>query len=85
MSCVNLKQLELTNIYKGNQKKDALWAADLMSTLEIITKSSCCETLETLGLANNFFEDYTLELIVTRILPKLKLKFIDISANKLTD
>ena len=51
----------------------------------MVTNSSCAQSLESLGLSNNFFGDHTLEAIVSRILPKLRLKYIDLSANKLTD
>lgn len=81
-NCLYLKELDLTNIFKSIQKDVPL---DLVDCLQVITNSSCGQTLESLGLSNNFFGDHTLEVITQRILPNLKLQYIDLSANKLTD
>ena len=81
MYCVNLVELDLTHVLK-NIARDV--PEDFVECLKTLSVQAI--NLKKLGLANNFFGDMTLEVLVSELFPKLPyLESIDLSANKLTD
>lgn len=81
--CIDLRELELTGVFKHIQKEIP---RDFTDNLRNLALSPVAQSLEVLNLPNNYFGDHTLDALIQSVLPKLaRLQYIDLSANKLSD
>ena len=61
MYCIDLKELELTGVFRNIQKEIP---RDFMDNLRNLAMSPVAHSLEVLNLPNNFFGDHTLDAMI---------------------